>query len=210
MRRERGDLLGRQRSLAGGLNRRLHAFHARAPGRGRVGERLQHRRERRRLLCPRRAETAFERFQSGGHGSRRGFQRLSVGRRQDHGTVEPHRSSRVDVGVKQLCVDAAAAEQDDRLALDQALQIAPVDAGDLSDLGRAAFRIFARPAALIACRLGDIGLAGGVLDPLPGAVGVLLAHRDRQVAVAEQRLGLFARAAPKCPRLPGTRARTSC
>jgi hypothetical protein len=39
----------------------------------RVGERLQHRRECRRLRCPRRVETAFERFQNGGHGSGRGL-----------------------------------------------------------------------------------------------------------------------------------------
>ena len=41
--------------------------------------------------------------------------------------------------------------------LDQALQIAPVDAGDFADFGRAAFGVFARPAAHCDCAADEQG-----------------------------------------------------
>ena len=173
------------------LERRLDAGVTPLPRGRRVLEGSQHRGERRRTLGSPRPESPFQSLQNRANKLARRFERFHVRRRQRHGPVQPHRPARIDLGVKELGVDAPSAEQDDRLALDQALQIPPVDARDLADLGRAGFGIFARPAALIARRLGHIGLAGRVLDPLPGAIGVLLPHRDRQVGVAEQRLRLF-------------------
>src|SRR5208283_26594 len=46
-------------------------------------------------------------------------------------------------------------------------------------------------STLIRGGLRDVGLPGGLLDPLARTPGILLAHGDGEVGVTEQRGGLF-------------------
>ncbi len=75
-----------------------------------------------------------------------------------------------------LGVDAPPSEQHDCLALDEGLQVAPVDPGNLLHLRVLRFAVIADAAAVVGGRLRDRGLASRLLDPIAGAVRVLLSH----------------------------------
>jgi hypothetical protein len=153
-----------------------------------LGESAQQRRETGRdfLLGPERHFPRLDR--SGGlaepHEPAAYF--IGVGVAQHYAAAEPLLPGIIDPRVEDACIDPPPAEQHDCLALDQSRQVVPVNPRDRTQFGMACLTIRAVIGAVIRDRLRDVALPGGLLDPLPRAARILLAHRDRQVGVAEQ------------------------